>query len=60
MTVFTIEANMNSVYGGGFRSCVASLRGRKLHELLSHVRQHGRLPPPLALAQSGLGFEGLG
>ena len=51
---------MNSVYGGGFRSCVASLRGRKLHELLSHVRQHGRLPPPLALGQTGLGYEGLG
>jgi hypothetical protein len=44
--ILSIEANAHPDYGGGFRECVEALRGRTLHELLSHVREHARLPPP--------------
>ena len=43
--VLSIEANAHPEYGGGFRDAVEALRGRTLHELLGHVRQHGTLPP---------------
>jgi hypothetical protein len=42
-----IEANAHPDYGGGFRDCVRALRGRALHDVLSHVRQHAQLPPPI-------------
>lgn len=45
--ILSIEANAHPDYGGGFRDCVEALRGRKLHELLGHVREHARLPPPM-------------
>eukprot|EP00966_Prymnesium_polylepis_P313420 7242477-Prymnesium_polylepis.1 len=57
--ILSIEASSHAVYSAGFQRCVASLRGRTLHELLSFARQHGRLPAPLPLSQSGLGFEGI-
>lgn len=57
--IFKIESTMHTKNGKGFRVCVESLRGRKLHELLGFVRQHGTLPPPLPPGTSGLGFEGL-
>ena len=46
--IWSIEANAHPDYGGGFRECVAALRGRSLHELLGFVRATGRLPPALA------------
>ena len=45
--IISIEANSHPDYGGGFRECVEALHGRTLHELLHHVREHARLPPPL-------------
>lgn len=45
--IASIEANAHPDYGGGFRDCVAALRGRSLHSLLGHVRAHSRLPPAL-------------
>ena len=47
--ILSIEANAHPDYGGGFRDCVDALRGRTLHELLSHVREHARLPDPYPL-----------
>jgi len=55
----SIEANTHPPYGPGFRLCVASLRGRKLHELLGYVRQYARLPPPVEQQTTGLGFDGV-
>ena len=46
--IASIEANAHPDYGGGFRECVRALRGRELHQLLSYVREHARLPPPVA------------
>ena len=43
----SLETNAHPHYGGGFRACVRSLRGREIHALLSHVREHARLPPPV-------------
>lgn len=57
--ILSIEASAHAEYGAGFQLCVASLRGRKLHDLLGYLRRHGRLPPPLDPSQSGLGFEGI-
>lgn len=57
--IYWIESNAHSTSGSGFRRCVESLRGRKLHDLLSFVREHGRYPPPLPTTTSGLGFDSL-
>ena len=51
--VASIEANAHPDYGGGFRDCVAALHGRSLHELLSYVRTHARLPPVLGAPADG-------
>jgi len=57
--IYTIEASMHSPSKAGFRRTIESLRGRKLHDLLSFVRQHGHLPPPLPPGTLGLGFDEL-
>ena len=44
--ILSIEASKHPDYGGGFRDCVDALKGRTLHELLAHVREHARLPAP--------------
>lgn len=44
--ILSIEANAHPDYGGGFRDCVEALRGRTLHDLLGHVREHAKLPAP--------------
>ena len=46
--ILSIEANAHPDYGNGFRECVEALRGRTLHDLLGHVREHARLPLPIA------------
>ena len=51
--ILSIEANAHPDYGGGFRECVAALRGRTLHELLYYVQEHGCLPPRLHVGQQG-------
>ena len=43
--IASIEANAHPDYGNGFRECVAALRGRTLHQVLSHVHATARLPP---------------
>ena len=43
--IASIEANAHPDYGGGFRECVAALRGRSLHSLLGYVRAYSELPP---------------
>jgi hypothetical protein len=59
--IASIEANAHPDYGGGFRDCVAALRGRSLHDVLAHVRAHSRLPPALADAATfgGVGVDSL-
>lgn len=52
--IASIEANAHPDYGGGFRECTAALRGRTLHELLSYVYIHARLPEPLPDATSAV------
>ena len=42
----SIERNAHAAYGPGFRDAAVSLRGLRLHELLSYVREHARLPEP--------------
>ena len=42
----SIERNAHVAYGPGFRDAAVSLRGLRLHELLSYVREHARLPEP--------------
>lgn len=57
--IASIEANAHPDYGGGFRDCVDALRGRSLHELLAHVREHAALPLPIgALTAAGDPCEG--
>ena len=58
--ILSIEASRHPDYGGGFRDCVDALKGRTLHELLSHVREHARLPPPDAQAVAAEGEVSLG
>ena len=59
--IASLEANAHPDYGGGFRDCVAALRGRSLHDLLGHVRAHSRLPPvlPDAATFGGVGNDSL-
>ena len=51
--ILSIEANAHPDYGGGFRECVAALRGRTLHELLYYVQEHACLPPTIDEAGQG-------
>ena len=52
--IASIEANAHPEYGGGFRDAIAALRGRTLHELLSYVHIHARLPEPVPNATSAV------
>lgn len=59
--IVAIESNAHPDYGGGFRDAAAALRGRQLHQLLSFVREHGRLPPAApASAEPEVLAEGAG
>jgi len=48
-----IEADMEQIYGLGFRQAHAALQGRTLPELLAHVKEHKMFPPVAVVGNLG-------
>jgi len=48
-----MESDMSAVYGQGFRKAYGALQGRRLEELLSHIKQHKEFPSVLVKGNHG-------